>query len=164
MNPLPSEEPTFKSVDTSVSTYTSRLEMEHQTDSKFGNPRLSAKEPAPSIRFWPAIGRASRRKCPRCGEGDLFRSYLHQVESCKVCGESYGKIHADDGPAWLTIGIVGHLVVPMALFAETHSQWPLALSMTLWPLLALGLTLAVLPLAKAAFIAAIWVTKAPGIE
>ncbi|WP_445493352.1 DUF983 domain-containing protein [Rhodopseudomonas sp. RCAM05734] len=73
-------------------------------------------------------------------------------------------MHADDGPAWLTIGVVGHVVVPMALFAETHSQWPLPVSMALWPLLALMLTLAVLPLAKAMFIAAIWVTKAPGIE
>jgi uncharacterized protein (DUF983 family) len=35
------------------------------------------------------------------------------------CGEHFGKIHADDGPAWLTIIIVGHLVVPSTLDAET---------------------------------------------
>ena len=42
-------------------------------------------------------------KCPNCGAGALFRSYLKQVDHCAVCGESYGKIHADDGPPWLTI-------------------------------------------------------------
>jgi uncharacterized protein (DUF983 family) len=129
-----------------------------------GKQRMSARTPTESVRFWPAIWRAVRRKCSRCGEGKLFRSYLQKVERCRVCGEEFGRIHADDGPAWLTIGIIGHVVVPTALFAETHSQWPLPVSMSVWPLSALALTLAVLPAAKAAFVAAIWVTKAPGID
>jgi uncharacterized protein (DUF983 family) len=89
---------------------------------------------------------------------------LQQVDRCSVCGESFGQIHADDGPAWLTIGVVGHIVVPMALFAETNFQWPLLVSMTVWPLTALTLTLTILPRAKAVFIAAIWAMKAPGFE
>jgi uncharacterized protein (DUF983 family) len=81
-----------------------------------------------------------------------------------VCGESFGQIHADDGPAWLTIGIVGHVVVPILLFAETNYSSPFWISMTVWPLTALALTLTVLPRAKALFIAAIWAMKAPGVE
>ena len=115
-------------------------------------------------RVWPAIVRAVSGKCPACGGGKFFKSYLHQVDSCSVCGESFGQIHADDGPAWLTIGVVGHIVVPMALFAETNFQWPLLVSMTVWPLTALTLTLTILPRAKAVFIAAIWAMKAPGFE
>lgn len=46
------------------------------------------------------------------------------MENCSSCGEHFGKIHADDGPAWLTIIIVGHLVVPSALYAETVFRWP----------------------------------------
>jgi uncharacterized protein (DUF983 family) len=71
-----------------------------------------------------------------------------------ACGESFGEIHADDIPAWLTIGMVGHVVVPMALFTEMHFQWPLSVSTTM----------TILPRAKAPFIAAIWAMKAPGIE
>jgi uncharacterized protein (DUF983 family) len=74
------------------------------------------------------------------------------------------KIHAEDGPAWLTIIIVGHLLVPSALYAETAFRWPLLVSITVLPLTAVALTLAVLPRAKAVFIAAIWTMKAPGFE
>jgi uncharacterized protein (DUF983 family) len=86
------------------------------------------------------------------------------VENCAFCGEHYGKTHAADGPACLTILVVGHLVVPSALYAETAFRWPLWVSITVWPLTALTLTLAILPRAKAIFIAAIWATKAPGFE
>jgi uncharacterized protein (DUF983 family) len=43
------------------------------------------------------------------GRGKIFRSYLYQMQSCPSCREHFGKIHADDGPAWLTIIIVGLL-------------------------------------------------------
>lgn len=59
----------------------------------------------PPSRFWQALRRAVRRRCPRCGDGALFAGYLRHVEQCDVCGESYGRIHADDGPAWPMIGI-----------------------------------------------------------
>jgi uncharacterized protein (DUF983 family) len=125
---------------------------------------MSVSDSHPPIRVWPAIARAVSGKCPACGSAKFFKSYLHQVDRCSVCGESFGQIHADDGPAWLTIGIVGHLVVPMALLTETNFQWPLLVSMTVWPLTALALTMTILPRAKALFIAAIWAMKAPGIE
>jgi uncharacterized protein (DUF983 family) len=116
------------------------------------------------IRVWPAIVRAVSGRCPACGGGKFFKSYLNQVDKCLVCGECFGQIHADDGPAWLTIGVVGHIVVPMALFGETTFHWPLLVSMTVWPLTALALTMTILPRAKALFIAAIWAMKAPGFE
>ena len=107
------------------------------------------------VPIWPTIARAVAGKCPACGRGKFFRSYLHQMENCSSCGEHFGKIHADDGPAWLTIIVVGHLVVPSALYAETVFRWPLWVSITIWPLTALALRLAILPRAKAVFIAAI---------
>ena len=115
-------------------------------------------------RVWPAIVRAVSGRCPACGSGKFFKSYLHQVDRCSVYGEGFGQIHADDGPAWLTFGIVGHVVVPMALFTETNFQWPLLVSMTIWPLTAFALTMTILPRAKALFIAAIWAMKAPGFD
>jgi hypothetical protein len=66
------------------------------------------------MRTWPAIARAAAGKCPACGRAKFFRSYLHPVENCSYCDEHLGKNSCDDAPAWLTIIIVGHLVVPSA--------------------------------------------------
>ncbi|MFN3828296.1 MAG: DUF983 domain-containing protein [Micavibrio sp.] len=106
--------------------------------------------------FWPQAKRALRGCCPRCGEGKLFRAYLRQVDACAVCGEKYGHIRADDGPAWLTILAVGHIIVPLILEFERDSTWPMWMPMVLWPSLALGLALLILPYAKALFITILW--------
>lgn len=125
---------------------------------------MSVSNSSLTVRVWPAIVRAVSGRCPACGGGKFFKSYLRQVDRCSVCDESFGQIHADDGPAWLTIGIVGHVVVPILLFTETNYSSPFWISMTVWPLTALALTLTILPRAKALFIAAIWAMKAPGVE
>ena len=39
--------------------------------------------------------------------------------SCPVCGEEFHHHRADDGPAYLTILIVGHLMAPVLLWAFT---------------------------------------------
>lgn len=114
--------------------------------------------------FAVAAGRAVSGRCPRCGQARLFASYLKQVESCPVCGERWGAIRADDAPPWLTILVVGHIVVPIAATVEPSMTWPLWVGVTLWASLALGLSLVILPRAKGLFIAAIWSARAPGSE
>lgn len=108
--------------------------------------------------------RALRRRCPACGEGRLLAGYTRQVEACAVCGERFGHIRADDGPAWLTILIVGHIVVSVILAVEPRVDWPQWLSMTVWIAVALAATLWALPRAKCFFIGAIWRSGAPGSE
>lgn len=114
----------------------------------------------------PELGTAIRRallgKCPNCGQAKLFASYLKQVEHCPVCCEPYGHIRSDDAAPWLTILVVGHIVVPLLLAVETRVSWPDWVSMTLWPALALALVAVVLPRAKALFLSVIWATGAPG--
>lgn len=106
--------------------------------------------------FWPQAKRGLRGRCPQCGEGKLFKSYLKQVDKCSVCGEAYGHIRADDGPAWLTILVVGHIIVSLVVEFERDSTWPMWVPMVLWPSLALILSLALLPLAKGLFITILW--------
>ena len=65
---------------------------------------------------------------------------------------------------WLTILVVGHIVVPLMLAVERVSQWPEGVAMIVWPLLALILTVAVLPRAKGLLLCVIWATRAPGSE
>ncbi|NBX03944.1 MAG: DUF983 domain-containing protein [Alphaproteobacteria bacterium] len=95
-------------------------------------------------------------RCPACGHGKLFSRYLKPVQTCAHCGEALGHIRADDGPAWLTIIIVGHILAPILLFTATDNTWPDWVSMIVWPLLALVLALIVLPRAKGVFIGVIW--------
>lgn len=108
-----------------------------------------------------AMRRGAVLRCPCCGKGRLFRSYLRQVDHCAVCHEDLGHIRADDGPAWLTILIVGHLIVALVLTIDGWAGWPLWVSMTVYPLAAIVMALALLPSAKGVFIGIIWASGGP---
>ena len=110
------------------------------------------------------IWRAFLGRCPNCGDGRLFRTYLNQVDRCAACGEAFGHIRADDAPPWLTILVVGHLVVPTMLLVESVAPWPLCASSAIWPLVTVALALVLLPRCKGVFLAIIWATNAPGAE
>nr|WP_114966338.1 DUF983 domain-containing protein [Alkalilacustris brevis] len=60
----------------------------------------------------PAMLNGWQRKCPACGEGTLLEGYLKVRDTCPTCGEALHHQRADDGPAYLTILIVGKLMVP----------------------------------------------------
>jgi uncharacterized protein (DUF983 family) len=123
---------------------------------------MAANVTAKSI--WSAIGRGALSCCPNCGQGRLFRSYLKQVDACAECAEPFKHIRADDGPAWLTILIVGHIVVGAALTVEMYAPLPVWTSVALFCGLSLVMALLLLPRAKGVFIGAIWAMKAPGSE
>lgn len=107
---------------------------------------------------WTLIDRGLLGRCPKCGHGKLFRRYLKQVDACAECGEALGHIRADDGPAWLTILVVGHIIVPLAFAVDGGKSWPF------WAVTAVLMTLALLPRAKGIFIAFIWKTGCSGSE
>ncbi len=64
-----------------------------------------------------AMTRGFRRRCPRCGTGPLLQGFLKVRDNCAVCGEALHHHRADDGPAYMTILIVGHLMAPAILWA-----------------------------------------------
>jgi uncharacterized protein (DUF983 family) len=103
-------------------------------------------------------------RCPRCGQGALFKAYLKQVDACAICQEEYAHIRADDAPPWLTILVVGHIIVPLIFVFDSWFSWPNWLVMVVWPTVTVLLALAGLPRAKGVFIALIWATRAPGSE
>ncbi|MBC6416827.1 MAG: DUF983 domain-containing protein [Rhodospirillales bacterium] len=106
--------------------------------------------------------RGARRRCPACGRGRAFRSYLKPVDRCAACGMPLSQIRADDFPPYLTIFIVGHIVVPLVLFSEQTMEIPLAVQMLFWPLLTLALSLAALPLLKGAVVGLMWALRLRG--
>ena len=110
-------------------------------------------------KFWPVMLRGILMLCPNCGEGKLFTKYLKQVNNCSICNEHLGDIRADDGPAWLTILIVGHLLAPFIIIFAFKTTWPDWLSISVWSVLAVALALIILPRAKGLFIAILWQLK-----
>lgn len=64
---------------------------------------------------WDGLSRGLRRKCPNCGEGALFAGYLAVKPTCSECGNDNGRYRADDGPAYLTVLLIGHLLIAPAL-------------------------------------------------
>jgi len=105
---------------------------------------------------WPALRRGWRGKCPRCGGGSLLKSYLKVAEDCPSCGLQYHHHRADDGPAYLTILIVGHLMAPLLHVVFVH--WrpePLTL-FTVFAVGCVALSLYLLPRLKGALIGFQW--------
>jgi len=111
-----------------------------------------------------AMWRGFRGRCPACGEGRLFRSFLKVNESCSECGEELHHHRADDFPAYLVIVIVGHIVVPLVLAVETHLTPSYWIHLALWLPLTLGLSLALLQPVKGAVVALQWFLGMHGFE
>lgn len=93
----------------------------------------------------PALLKGWKCRCPNCGSGSLLSGYLKVRPTCTVCKEDLSHQRADDGPAYLTILIVGHLMAglmhwifvafrpdPLVLFAG-FAVGSVALSLYLLP-------------------------------
>ena len=63
-----------------------------------------------------SIGRGLRHRCPACGQGRLYGRYLKVQPHCERCDHELALYPADDGPAYLTILLMGHLVIAPLLF------------------------------------------------
>lgn len=91
-----------------------------------------------------SVGRGLRHRCPACGQGKLYRKYLKIQDDCPSCGHPLKRYPADDGPAYLTILLIGHLIIAPLLFfpivweAPAYYSLPIILSsLTVVTLLAL---------------------------
>jgi uncharacterized protein (DUF983 family) len=113
---------------------------------------------------WAAMKRGFRGRCPRCGEGKLFRAFLKTADSCSHCGQDFTPHRADDLPAYLVIVIVGHLVVPTALFIETNYSPPVALQLAVYLPFTFLASLALLQPVKGAVVALQWALRMHGFD
>ncbi len=106
--------------------------------------------------IWPSMRRGWRNKCPRCGNGSLLKGYLTVAKSCPVCKLDYSHHRADDGPAYLTILIVGHLMAPLLhVVFVTWRPEPLIL-FTIFAVGCVALSLYLLPRLKGTIVGFQW--------
>jgi uncharacterized protein (DUF983 family) len=114
---------------------------------------------------WQAIGRGIMCRCPKCGKGKLFRAYLKVNDVCPVCGEELFHHRADDLPPYISILIVGHILVGVMLDLEMRNADinPMLYVATLVPL-AIVLPLALLPSIKGAVVGLQWANRMHGFD
>jgi len=110
----------------------------------------------------PALWRGFRRRCPNCGEGHMFEGYLKVRDHCPVCREDLSHHRADDGPAYLTILVVGHLMAPGIHIAFTRFRPdPLVLA-TVFTVACVALSLYLLPRLKGFVVGIQWSRRMHG--
>ena len=111
-----------------------------------------------------AMKRGFRGRCPRCGEGKLFRAFLKTADNCSVCGLDFSPHRADDLPAYLVIVVVGHIVVPVALWIETNYSPAVWLQLAIYLPVTFVMSLALLQPVKGAVVGAQWALRMHGFD
>ena len=120
--------------------------------------------PAEKRDVWTALKRGFRGRCPRCGEGKLFRAFLKVDDHCSNCGQDFTPHRADDLPAYLVIVIVGHIVVPLVLMTETNYSPPVAFQLAIYLPLTFIASLVLLQPVKGAVIGLQWALRMHGFD
>jgi len=123
----------------------------------------AAGEAAGNSRSWPqAIWRGARKKCPQCGRGRLFSRYTSTVLACASCELRLDGHCADDASPYITIMIVGHITIPLALAVKQLFDPPLWLQFSIWAPLLMVAALLMLPVSKGAVIGLQWANRMHG--
>lgn len=96
---------------------------------------------------------AARLRCPACGQGRLYKSYLKVADACAVCGTHFKAADTGDGPVVFVILIAGFAACAGLLVSFLAWNWSVVLLLTVWPAFAAGLSLILMPVLKALMIA-----------
>ena len=129
-------------------------------------PKVWTRESAATEKrnVWAALKRGFRGRCPRCGEGKLFRAFLKVDDHCSVCELDFTPHRADDLPAYLVIVIVGHIVVPTILWIETDFSPSVPLQLAIYLPFTLVLSLLLLQPVKGAVVGVQWALRMHGFD
>jgi uncharacterized protein (DUF983 family) len=91
-----------------------------------------------------------------------MKGYLTVRSACPVCGEEFHHHRADDGPAYLTILIVGHVVAPALLWAFTTFRPDPMILASSFTVLSVALSLYLLPRLKGVIVGFQWAKRMHG--
>ena len=127
-----------------------------------GGGRKPEGQRPPDRPIWSAISRGSRGRCPRCGVGAIFDGYLAIAPRCSACGEEMHHHRADDLPPYLTILVVGHVVVTGLLVTEKMWRPEIWIQMAIWLPVTLILALVVIRPIKGGVVGLQWALRMHG--
>lgn len=104
-------------------------------------------------------------RCPKCGEGKIYYAYLKVNDECPVCHEELHHQRADDAPPYVTIVIVGHILVTLYVLAEDYGPaLPAWAQVAIFCTLGLVMCLMLLPRVKGALIGLQWALRMHGFH
>ena len=109
-----------------------------------------------------SVLRGLKGRCPHCGEGKLFARFLKPVESCASCGEEMFHQRADDLPPYLSIFIVGHIVVAGYMIGETAVELSSWQHLAIWVPITVALTFAMMQPLKGGVVGLQWALRMHG--
>ena len=92
-------------------------------------------------------------RCPRCGEGPLYRGFLKAWPRCESCGLDLSFAEGSEGPAVFIILIVGIIIVGAAALTEIAFHPHPMVHLALWIPGTITLSLALLRPFKGVMIA-----------
>ena len=102
--------------------------------------------------LWRSIRRGLAHHCPACGTGQLYGRYLKVQPVCAACSYELARHPADDGPAYLTIILMGRLIIAPMLFLPIVWQSPAYYSLPILLSVVVALALLLLPRVKGGWI------------
>ena len=92
----------------------------------------------------------------------MMDGFLTVRQACPACGTELYHHRADDGPAWATILITGHIMAPLMLFVFVTFRpqaWLMALGFSV---VFVAISLYLLPRLKGAFVGLQWAKRMYG--
>ncbi|MBP0615397.1 DUF983 domain-containing protein [Jiella mangrovi] len=111
-----------------------------------------------------SMWRGFRGQCPRCAKGRLFKGFLKSVHECDACGLAIHHHRADDLPPYLTVFIVGHVVVAGFMGMEEAVELTMWEHLAIWVPVTIVLSLVLLQPLKGATIGLQWALKMGGFS
>ncbi|WP_443747831.1 DUF983 domain-containing protein [Asticcacaulis solisilvae] len=92
-------------------------------------------------------------RCPACGKGKLFKSYLKVADACAICGVNFKAAETGDGPVVFVLLIAGFIACTGLLVSVLAWDWPVWKLLSVWPALAVALSLVLMPMLKGVMVA-----------
>lgn len=110
----------------------------------------------------PALRLGWARRCPSCGTGRMMSGFLKVADACPDCSEVLHHHRADDGPAYLTILVVGKAIMALYLIVYLWLEPSPAVMIALCWSVGLAAALWLLPRFKGALVALQWSRRMHG--
>lgn len=133
-----------------------------QTDRHDPHPTVA--NPGTDRPLGPAIMRGFRTRCPNCGRGRMLHGYVEVNDHCASCNEALFHHRADDGPAYLTILAVAHLMTPLMMIVYKGFRPEPLVMFAIFATGTLVLSLGLLPRLKGVIVAIQWARRMYGFN
>ena len=92
------------------------------------------------MRFWQTVGRGLRLRCPRCGEGKLFKGVFAMNDACPSCGLDFKREQGYYiGAMYVNYGATTAVLLGVSLplidkYPLPNILWPLGVFCTIFPI------------------------------